>query len=383
MTPTTLQNTEVEDSLTQQIVDEESNTDAPNDLFSGQLTEDDAGGEDDVHEDVQAETELLPEASDDAIAEHAADSGDSDGSGDGDRSIEDSDGEGTEEVAEEDSEATDLGESLSKLKSPKGRDYSKFSQEDAKYLKQMSNEAFEHFSKRAEENSTLQKQLDETKAVDVDHPDAYVLSDEYRDAYTNLTKAQQEQQHWRSQLIKIRNGEAWQNIEGYDDGGRMVIAKQGYKPTQQAEIDVEMAMNEAAGLNRKFSSDMDGVSGSYKKNYNEAVTLLEREQDSNFAWRTDDNVANESIVLPNAGKTTIKTLKDSFAAALPKTFRKHPMSELAANLFVTLQLQAAQTSSEKVAAKEAKRKEPKTRRKSSGASAGSEDMLEIPDWMDI
>ena len=276
-----------------------------------------------------------------------------------------------------------MGESLSKLKSPNGRDYSKFGQEDAKYLKQMSNEAFEHFSKRTEEIATLQKELESAKNADVDHPDAYVLSDDYRDAFTNVTKAQQEQQHWRNQLINIRNGKGWQNIEGYDNAGRMVLGKQQYKPTQQAEIDVEMAMNEAAGLNRKYTSEMDNVSNSYKKNYNEAVTLLEREQDTNFAWRTNDDIANESIVLPNVGKTTIKTVKDSFTEALPKSFRKHPMSELAANLFVTLQLATAQASSEKAAAKEAKRKEPKARRKASGASADSGDMLEIPDWMNV
>lgn len=378
---TALQNTEVEESLTQQVNDEEERT---NTLpFEGELIEDDGGGEGDTQEDVSEETEPSSEVSDNNVSEQPTDSEDSDGDGDGGESLGESDEDTTEEVEEEDSEATELGESLSKLKSPKGRDYSKFSQEDAKYLKQMSNEAFEHFSKRTEEIAALQKEIETSKAVDVDHPDAYVLSDEYRDAFTNLTKAQQEQQHWRNQLINIRNGKGWQNIEGYDDSGRMVLGKQQYKPTQQAEIDVEMAMNEAAGLNRKYTSEMDGVSGSYKKNYNEAVTLLEREQDTNFAWRTNDDVANESIVLPNVGKTTIKTVKESFTKALPKTFRKHPMAELAADLFVTLQLATAQASSEKAAAKEAKRKEPKARRKSSSASADSGDTLEIPDWMDV
>ena len=59
------------------------------------------------------------------------------------------------------------------------------------------------------------------------------------------------------------------------------------------------------------------------------------------------------------------------------------MAELASNLFVTLQLQAVHAASEKAAVKEAKRKEPKARTKSSKATANSEDMLSVPDWMNV
>ena len=53
------------------------------------------------------------------------------------------------------------------------------------------------------------------------------------------------------------------------------------------------------------------------------------------------------------------------------------------NLFVTLQLQAAFSSSENTKAKEAKRKEPKARRKSSSAGADLEGELSVPEWMDF
>ena len=373
--PTALQNTEVEESLTKQINEEEQATTF--NPLEGDLIEDDEGvvaddgseGADDSAGEGSEEVKL-PEGD---LEEEAAD-------GEG----EPEDGEDAEEVSE-DSEG--LSETLKKATEniPAGRDYSKYSEEDAKYLKQMSNEAFEHFSKRSQEAAELAKQLDGTKTSKptLDHPDAYVLSDEYKENYANFTKAQQEQQHWRDQLIKIRNGDAWQNIEGYDKGERLVLSKEAFKPTQQAEIDVEMALQEAVGLNRKFTEGLDAVSKTYKSSYNDAVTLLDREQNANFAWRTDDKVAQEKLVLPKVGTTTIQTLKDSFTEALPKTFRKHPMAELASNLFVTLQLQAAFSSSENTKAKESKRKEPKARRKSSSASADSEGDLVVPEWMNL
>ena len=373
--PTALQNTEVEESLTKQINEEEQATTF--NPLEGELTDDegvvadDESSESNDSADGEASEEVkLPEGD---LEEEAAD-----------EEGEPEDAEDAEEVAE-DSEG--LSSTLKKATEniPAGRDYSKYSEEDAKYLKQMSNEAFEHFRKRSEEAAELAKQLDNTKTgkPTLDHPDAYVLSDEYKENYANFTKAQQEQQHWRDQLIKIRNGDAWQNIEGYDKGERLVLSKETFKPTQQAEIDVEMALQEAVGLNRKYTEGLDAVSKTYKSNYNDAVTLLEREQNANFAWRTDDKVAQEKIVLPKVGTTTIQTLKDSFTEALPKTFRKHPMAELASNLFVTLQLQAAFSSSENTKAKEAKRKEPKARRKSSKASADSEGELSVPEWMNL
>ena len=373
--PTALQNTEVEESLTKQISEEEQTTFNP---LEGDLVEDedegvvaDDGGEESDDSDGEGSEEVkLPEGD---LEEEAAD-----------EEGESKDGEDAEEVSDD---SEDLSETLKKATEniPAGRDYSKYSEEDAKYLKQMSNEAFEHFSKRSEEAAELAKQLDSTKTSKptLDHPDAYVLSDEYKENYANFTKAQQEQQHWRDQLIKIRNGEAWQNIEGYDKGERLVLSKEAFKPTQQAEIDVEMALQEAVGLNRKFTEGLDAVSKTYKSSYNDAVTLLEREQNANFSWLTDDKVAQEKLVLPKVGTTTIQTIKDSFTEALPKTFRKHPMAELASNLFVTLQLQAAFSSSENTKAKEAKRKEPKARRKSSSASADSEGELSVPEWMNL
>ena len=364
--------------MTKQANEEEQTTATLNPL-EGSLVDDDEGvvadnesEESDGDSDGEPSEEVaLPEG--DLEEEEADEEGESE------------DGEDAEEAAED---SEDLSSTLKKAtdRVVKARDYSRFNTEDAKYLKQMSNEAFEHFAKRTEETAALQQKLDSTsdkERITADHPDSYILSEDYKEIYGKLSQAQQEQQHWRSQLLKIRNGDAWQNIEGYNDKGQLVMQKNSFKPTQQAEIDVEMALQEAVGLGRKFTDDLNGVSDTHKSSYNDAVTLLEREQNANFAWLTDEKVAKEKIVVPNAGATTIQELKDGFTEALPKTFRKHPMAELASNLFVTLQLQAAHSSSESAKAKEAKRKEPKARRKSSSAGADSEDELSVPDWMNL
>jgi len=370
---TALQNTDVEDSLTKL-----ASEDAFNPLDGGNLLDDAETVDEEQAPAEEPAEEPQEEPEEEAVEELEEEESE-------EEEAEEPEKEEEEETEEEEEEEGFSGQLKKATKNiPSARDYSKYSEEDTKYLKQMSNEAFEHFSKKSDENVELQKKLEESSEQQTaDHPDAYVLSDEYKESYANLTKAQQEQQHWRDQLIKIRNGESWSSIQGYDDKGSMVLNKESYKPTQQAEIDVEMALQEAVTLNRKFSDKMQNVSKTFKGNYDEAVTLLESEQKANFAWITDDKVANTEIVLPNIGTTSIKAVKNSFEKAIPKTFRNHPLAELASNLFVTLQLQSAQSTADKVKTKESKRKEPKTRRKGSSKTSVSADDLSVPEWMDL
>ena len=125
---TLLQNTEVEKSLTQQAeTDDDLNTGF--NPLEGELIDDDGG---DVSEDVPAETSAQSEDADGAASEQGSHTADSDGGGDNGDSVDRADEEGHEEDGEEGEEVSALSESLGKLKTPKGRDYSKFSEEDAK-----------------------------------------------------------------------------------------------------------------------------------------------------------------------------------------------------------------------------------------------------------
>ena len=152
--------------------------------LEGELIDDD-GGETDVSGDVSEETASQSDVADSDGVEQGSDTADSDGGGDNAGTSDRADEEGHEEDGEEGEEVSALSESLGKLKTPKGRDYSKFSEEDAKYLKQMSNEAFEHFSKLSEKSNKLQEEMEAVKqqaakeVTTADHPDAYILSDEY------------------------------------------------------------------------------------------------------------------------------------------------------------------------------------------------------------
>ena len=103
---TQLQNTEVEESLAQEMANDDSNTESIS--FDGELIEDDEGNEGDVQEDVQEEAEALSDGSTDAEDDDGVVS---DGGGD----AEDSE-EVSEDTDDESAETSELSKSLGKVK---------------------------------------------------------------------------------------------------------------------------------------------------------------------------------------------------------------------------------------------------------------------------
>lgn len=293
--------------------------------------------------------------------------------------------EPTAEVVEEEGESSTEEPSLQNIL-PNSRDYTDFDAEEAKLLKQMSNEAYDHFSSQAKEFNAIKKELEEVKTaapkeverLSVDHPEGYILSESFRDSLSKQSKAKREHNHWRQQLLKIRNGEEWHNIEGYDAKDNLVLAKDPYKPTQQAELDVETAMQDALGLSRKFSGELQGIQTNHKKEYEQATNELQKGQEERFEWLKNKKYAETEINVPNVGKTNINKIKKDFVGAIPKSLRSHPMADLASNLFVALQLQNAQLAQISNTKKEKQKTEPRSGRTSSEKASG-EEVLTVPD----
>ena len=172
---------------------------------------------------------------------------------------EESDEEEKDEKPEEESEELTteevLGDPLKdkeEEKDEKGRTYEGYDDEDKQYAKQMSNSAYEHFSKKLQKLKTEKSSAEETQDL-LSHNEAYSLNPEYQQLVTDYDKASQEQAHWKKQLVAIRKGDPWRSIEGYDKNGKLVLGRDDYQPTSESEIDVQAALTEAQTLSKNFS----------------------------------------------------------------------------------------------------------------------------------
>ena len=268
------------------------------------------------------------------------------------------------------------------------RNYEDFDESERPLLKQMSNAAFEKYSKNRKEMVEAKQQLEElrTKSPNSklpenfhEHPEAYTLSPEYREAANNYGKAQTEYAHWKKQLINVRNGEPWQGIDGYNAEGQMVAGKQAFKATQSSEIDIESALQEAKNFMNQFGQQASHIQNNYSKIYSQADDMLSSEQKKYFEWEENPEKLKTEVETPAGKPATIGDLKRGFFDALPGNFQKHPVTNLASNLYVTLQLYASELGKLKkqldiseTNKKDSRRVEPRSGRKSESASSDDE-----------
>ena len=259
-----------------------------------------------------------------------------------------------EEAAEEDKKEAEepeelttedvLGDPLKEEDSedePKGRTYEGFDDEDKQYAKQMSNSAYDHFTKKLQALKAGKSTAEETQDL-LSHPEAYSLNPEYQQLVTDYDKASQEKAHWRKQLVAIRNGENWRSVEGYDKTGKIVHGRDEFQPTAESEIDVQAALTEAQTMSKSFSQRAQSIQQNHATSYKDSVQMLEEEQRKQFKWLEDKEMGKKTIDIPNFGKTSINKMRKTFIDVLPKVFANHPMSELATNLWINNQIMAKQ-----------------------------------------
>ena len=253
--------------------------------------------------------------------------------------------EETEEESEELTTEEVIGDPLKDAKEdddePKGRTYEGFDDEDKQYAKQMSNKAYDHFSKKLQSLKVGKSSAEETQDL-LSHPEAYSLNPEYQQLVTDYDKASQEQAHWKKQLVSIRKGENWRSVEGYDKSGRLVLAREDFQPTAEAEIDVQGALTEAQSMSKSFSNRAAIIQRNHSNDYKNSIQMLDEEQRKQFKWLEDKEMGKKIIEIPNFGKTTINKLRKTFLDVLPTVFANHPMSELATNLWINNQIMAKQ-----------------------------------------
>jgi len=235
--------------------------------------------------------------------------------------VEEADEEGeekeeSEETEEESEELTTeevIGDPLKDAKEdddePKGRTYEGFDDEDKQYAKQMSNKAYDHFSKKLQALKVGKSSAEETQDL-LSHPEAYSLNPEYQQLVTDYDKASQEQAHWKKQLVAIRNGENWRSVEGYDKSGRLVMARDDFQPTAEAEIDVQGALTEAQSMSKSFSHRAGAIQRNHSNDYKNSVQMLDEEQRKQFKWLEDKDMAKQQQELTEKVKKQSRNKKD-------------------------------------------------------------------------
>lgn len=214
------------------------------------------------------------------------------------------------------------------------RDYTGFSEHEVAVFRQMSTPAFEFAAKTLRELRTLQQQKPESY---LQHPEAYTLSPEYVEIQQQATALKSEAKHWKEQLLAIRAGKPWYGL-AYDDKGNAI--KQGpYKPTEAAEIDVGNAYNVVTNHAVDTGRKVGQLKATFQERVNTSLQAITNERAKRFEWVADPTKQDVELELGDGKKVPIKTVIGQFKDMFDRHHHGNPLLDLAADMFVALQIQ--------------------------------------------
>lgn len=232
----------------------------------------------------------------------------------------------------------------------KGRDYSIFSQEEQALVKTAPNALFNHLKdvlpKLRTENATLKTELDNAKKGIVkvpdswnEHPDAYVLTPEYRQFRQAHAMVSEEEAHWLEQLENVENGRAWNGITGRDEAGNLIKDKEVADNSVRSKDYINQQLALARQYKGQFSAKVGDLKTNHQKNYQGAVNTIREGVKTYCPWTTDEKLLATEIEFENPETKKIEkaSIGNTIKAAyniLPPVFRSHPLAEVFANTFV-------------------------------------------------
>lgn len=220
----------------------------------------------------------------------------------------------------------------------KAFDYSGFTPEEVGVLKQMSNQAREFTAKQIRQVKELQTQA---PALYYQHQDAYQLDPGYKELQQKAEYVSVEKDHWRQQLINIRAGKPWYILEGFDDKGQPML-KGPLKATDESDVDVSNALQAVTGEMGKLQQQRQTFGQQYSKQVQIDNGVLQAERERRFDWVKDPAKMEEKVPIEGMGEVPIKQIREDFKGLFARYHHGNPILEMAADMFVALQIYGGQ-----------------------------------------
>ena len=274
----------------------------------------------------------------------------------------------------------------------KGRDYSQFADPaDAEIASKLPNHLYERFAKitkQAREDAVkraeLQEQLDKAPAqrpaYEFEHPEAYKITPEWQQVVQAHDAYAYEENFWETQLERIKQGEPWEDLRGYDkDGNPQTVkmpAREDGKVDFRAETAVTRLFNRATANKENLLHKAHEIKNSHSARARKIKA--DRDQVIKQLFPTLD---------PSKYQGEDKKAYEDAQAALPKEFHHEVGSQAAFRLYVLVNQLARQLQKERAARNGAQKTTANLRRSgnipvpsaaaSDGDEAGLIDLTEL------
>jgi hypothetical protein len=217
------------------------------------------------------------------------------------------------------------------------RDYTGFTAEEQAVFKQMSHEAFEYTAKVVREKKELEKLKG---ATFLQHPEGYTLDPAFKEIQIDAHFVNKEFKYWQSQLERITNGEQWQPILKWDAEGNPVLGPARTAGPMDAE-QVRLNMNQCLQISQQKQQAMQQFVGSYQQRVQADNVAIQQERAKRFGWVADPKLMDEKVNVEGLGDLPIREVRTNFINMFPPYHHNSPAVEVAADLYVALQIYGA------------------------------------------
>lgn len=207
------------------------------------------------------------------------------------------------------------------------RDYTGFDEKEAELLKKTSGETFNWIRPKLLEARKLEeviknkdKEIADLRVGKVsvpdsyyEHPQGFVLTPDYNAASQNLNTAAFVLKHWQDQLVNIREGGEWKDLD-IRDGKPVYSTPQ--KADAKAEGQVLSYINWASTQANTHQSKLLELQNNFSRRHQEAVGAIRQAEKQHFAAYEDEKHPMQPVI------------KDLYAK-MPAEFRNNPMTSIA------------------------------------------------------
>ena len=172
------------------------------------------------------------------------------------------------------------------------------------------------------------------------HPQAYVLHPDYQRITSEHQYANAEANAWMEQLVKIEEGEEWTPLIGVDQKTGKFIYGDKRKPTIQDKEAVRSSMMRCQQVAQGAQAQLQMMPQQFQQQINTDLSAINQERAKRFDWVADPKLLDFEMELEGIGKKKVGDIRNDFVSLFPAYHRQTPGVEVAADLFVALQVYA-------------------------------------------
>lgn len=222
------------------------------------------------------------------------------------------------------------------------RDFTGFDKDEIKLLKKLDNGRFLKVSQKWKElkekaaevetlkqqTTNLTKQLREGGIPETwsEHPEAYVLHPEYQKLSNDISRVDYEENFYRQQALRVKNGEEWQHITGYQQNGQPILS-QAMKASNEADIWLNSIIGKAAHVKGGIEQQINNIQRNFQHQHQSATTEIKTQIDQFVS----------KLIDPLKPKAEDEATIDK---VLPASFKSNPMTYGYKKMFAVLLQQA-------------------------------------------